>query len=139
MLDTSPYPMDFGSLRRGDYLPPERVEAIVDARRTAPDYRLRLLDLRAMVEIHFRSIGDLATVITDQEGLRILTHEEQSRHAPKRARRHMRGMGKAAQEFAGVDVAQLSVEQRQIHDEAQRRHSWRLQQMMKPKPPEIAP
>lgn len=138
-MDTSPYPMDFGTLKRGDYLPPERVEVIVGMRRTAPDYRLELLALCQSAELHFRSIGDIATVVTDQDGMRILTHEEQSRNAPKRARRHTRGMVKAAQEFAGVDVAQLSAEQRQIHDEAQRRHSWRLQQMMKPKPKDLAP
>ncbi len=131
------FPLDFASLRRGDYLPPETVETAVLAQRSDPTYRIRTLALRDEIRMHFQRAGDIATVVFERDGLRILTHQEQADYAPAREARGMRQILTARIEGGAVDLAQLGDEQRQRHERWLLRNSWRAQQLLKPPPPEL--
>lgn len=137
-MDAQRWPLDFEALKRGDYLTPEIVEGAVQCSRFDKNYRLEVLRLRAMIQDSFVSRGDLVTVVSERDGLRILTHSEQADYAPEREARSVRQMMLAKAEGAAVDLKQLSDEQRQRHERWMLRASWRLQQALKPPPPELS-
>lgn len=131
------FPLDFDSLKRGDYLPPEAVESAVLAKRLDPNYRIYALGLRDKIREHFASHGDIVTVVFERDGLRILTHSEQADYAPQREGRAIRQIITAQCEGRAVDLAQLGDEQRTRHEGWLSRNSWRMQQLRKPPPPEL--
>lgn len=132
------FPLDFDTLKRGDYLPAEVVEQAVLASRTDPDYRVRTLVLRDEIRRHFREHrADIVTVVSEKDGLRILTHREQADHAPRRERRAISQIMVAQVEGRAVDVAQLQDEQRERHERWLHRNSFRIQQLRKPPPPAL--
>jgi len=133
------FPLDFDKLQRGDYLTPEQVEAATLKPRTDPQFWAAALQLRSMILAHFRARGDLVTVISEGDGLRILTHAEQAEYAPQREERAVRQLVLSHAEGKAVDVAQLSDDQRQRHERWMLRNAFRVQQALKPPPPEIAP
>ena len=133
------FPLDFDKLRRGDFLTPEQVEAATLKRRSDPQFWAAALQLRAMILAHFRARGDLVTVTSDGDGLRILTHAEQAEYAPQREERAVRQLVLSHAEGKAVDVAQLSDEQRHRHERWMLRNAFRVQQALKTPPPEIAP
>lgn len=138
-MNGEPFPLNFDDLKRGDYLPPEDVEkATLTSRSDHKAFRIRALQLCKQIRGHFlRTLGDTVTVVFDGDGLRILTHQEQFEHAPKRADQALRQIALSQQEASAVDVRQLSDEQREQHDRFIRKNSWRLQQIRKPPPPEL--
>lgn len=133
------FPLDFDKLQRGDILSPEQVEAAVLKSRTDPDYRLRCLGLRNMIEAHFADVrGDIATVVVRNDGLQILTHAEQAEYAPMKQAQAIRAYRKRHLELGAVDAAQLpSDEARQRLARAQELSGWRVQQLLKPPPKEL--
>ena len=137
-MDAQRWPLDFEALKRGDYLTPEIVEAAVQCSRFDKNYRLEVLRLRTMIQDSFVARGDLVTVVSERDGLRILTHSEQADYAPEREARSVRQMLLAKAEGAAVDLKQLGDEQRQRHERWLLRASWRLQQALKPPPPELS-
>lgn len=138
-MDAQRFPLDFEQLKRGDYLNPELVEAAAQCSRFDKAFRLKVLRLREMIRAHFLAKGDLVTVVSERDGLRILTHSEQADYAPEREERAISQMLLARAEGIAVDLQQLSDEQRQRHERWNQRIGWRTQQLMKPPPPELMP
>jgi len=136
-MDPRPFPLDFNLLRRGDYLTPEQVEDATLTTRSSVDYRVAMLQLRDQILAHFLGLGDVVTVVTEKDGLRILTHAEQAEYAPTREQRAVRQLLISHAEGKAVDVSQLTDEQRERHNRWLLRNAWRLQQAMKPRPPEL--
>jgi len=138
-MNGEPFPLDFNSLKRGDYLPAEAVEKATLTERRDPNYRIKSLMLRDSIREHFRTVcGDIVTVVSVRDGLRILTHQEQAEYAPQRESKAMRQIAVAQIEGRAVDLKQLSEEQRSRHERWMHRNSWRLQQLRKPPPPELS-
>lgn len=134
------FPLDFDQLSRGDYLPAEVVEKAILAERSDPNYRIKVLGLRDQIRRHFREVhGDVVTIVSERDGLRILTHSEQSDYAPERERRAVSQIITAQIEAQAVDVSQLvDDDQRKRHDQFLHRIAWRTQQLRKRPPPQIA-
>ena len=62
--EASRFPLDFDSLKRGDFLSPEAVEEATLKQRTDPDYWRAVLRLKAKIVDHFKvAHGDLVTVV----------------------------------------------------------------------------
>jgi len=138
--EASRFPLDFDSLKRGDFLSPEAVEEATLKQRTDPDYWRAVLRLKAKIVDHFKvAHGDLVTVVQRGDGLRILTHAEQAEHAPMREERAVRQLVLSHAEGQAVDLSQLDSEQRQKHERWMLRNAFRVQQALKPPPPELAP
>jgi hypothetical protein len=137
--DLSRFPLDFDKLQRGGFLTPEQVEAATLKQRTDPQFWAASLQLRSLILAHFRGRGDLVTVISEGDGLRILTHSEQAEYAPMREERAVRQLVLSHAEGKAVDVAQLSDEQRQRHERWMLRNAFRVQQALKKPPPELMP
>lgn len=137
--DLSRFPLDFDKLQRGDFLTPEQVEAATLKPRTDPQFWAASLQLRSLILAHFRGRGDLVTIISEGDGLRILTHSEQAEYAPMREERAVRQLVLSHAEGKAVDVAQLSDEQRQRHERWMLRNAFRVQQALKKPPPELMP
>lgn len=138
--NTTPFPMDFSNLKRGDLIPPAEVERATMCRSDAPEFWHEQMQLRDDIRRYFRATyGDLVTIRMEGAGLRLLTHPEQAEYAPHRANRAVRQMLTAQAEAAAVDVKQLSDDQRKSHDRFLLRNAFRVQQMLKPPPPELMP
>lgn len=138
MSTPSRFPLDFDALQRGDFLAPEVVEAATLCKRTDSGYWAKLLRLRQEVRDHFQGKrGDLVTIVQEGDGLRILTHPEQAEYAPKREERAVQQLLISQAEGAAVDLAQLNTEQRQRHERWMLRNAFRVQQALKPPPPEL--
>lgn len=132
------YPLDFEVLRRGDFLSPEDVERATNTLRSVPDYWRKQLKLRDMIQEWFRdNRGDVVTVTCEQDGLRLLTHEEQSAYASRRGSRAVGQIMVAAVELSAVDVTQLSENTQATHARRNYLASFRAQQLMKPPPPRL--
>jgi hypothetical protein len=138
-MDAQRFPLDFQALKRGDYLTPQQVEQATLTPRDHRNYRVEMRQLRDQIMAQFLTRGEVVTVITENDGLRILTHAEQSEHAPTREQRAVRQMLIARAEGAAVDLQQLTDDQRQRHERWEQRSSWRLQQVLKQPPPELMP
>ncbi len=137
--DGQRFPLDFDKLQRGDFLTPEQVEAATLKRRTDPQFWAASLQLRSLILASFRARGDFVTVVSEGDGLRILTHAEQAEYAPQREERAVRQLVLSHAEGRAVDVLKLSDEQRHRHERWMLRNAFRVQQALKPPPPEIAP
>lgn len=133
------FPLDFDQLHRGDYLPPEVVEKAVLTDRGDANYRIKVLGLREQMRRHFREVhGDVVTIVSERDGLRILTHSEQSDYAPERERRAISQIITAQIEARAVDVTQLvDDDQRKRHDAFLHKIAWRTQQLRKRPPPQL--
>lgn len=137
-MNTSPFPMDFEPLQRGSYIPPETVESATMVRRSDPSYRVRALGLRDQIRQWFvETHGDFVTIVSENDGLRILTHEEQADYAPQREGRAIRQIMVAQAEGRAVDLALLGDEQRARHERWLHRNAWRAQQLRKAPPPQL--
>lgn len=138
--EPSRFPLDFDSLKRGDFLSPEAVEEATLMERSDPHYWRAVLRLKAKIMDHFQvKHGEIVTVVQRGDGLRILTHAEQAEHAPMREERAVKQLVRSHAEGQAVDLTQLDAEQRQKHERWLLRNAFRVQQALKPLPPEIAP
>jgi hypothetical protein len=136
-MEAQRFPLDFQALRRGDYLTPEQVEDATLTPRHSRLFRPAMLQLRDEIMAYFRSIGQVVTVTTEHDGLRILTHAEQAQHAPTRARKAVEQMMTALAESKAVDVQQLTDEDRLRHERSLLRLGWQNQQLTKAQPPKL--
>lgn len=134
------YPLDFDALNRGDLIPAERIEGIFNITRYQEAFRFKSMHLAAQIEAHFLAVrADVLLVKHEGDDLRLLTHQQQAAEAQRRASAHISGFGRAIVKAAGVDVAQLTDEERERHDRFLHVSTFRLQQLRKRPPPQIAP
>lgn len=131
------FPLDFDALNRGDYLSAEAVEKATLARRSDDGFWHKVLRLKEMIRDHFESRGEIVTVRSEGDGLRILVHTEQAEYAQDRERRAIKQVLISRKEAQGVDVLQLGDEQRERFERWKHRNAFRTQQMLKPPPPRL--
>lgn len=74
------YPFNFDGLARGDFLSRDAIEERMPEvkGKNHDEFKLFLLGLRDKIALHFEHKGDLAYIKCEVDGLRILTHLEQS-------------------------------------------------------------
>ncbi len=107
----------FDTLQKGDYLPPTMCARAIGAQPGEPDYWRGLLSLRDYVVNELEARGVYVTVRTRRDGLAILTDSEAAIYngeaVPRQAHKKM---CKAHRRNLLVDVAQLSPDERVLHD-----------------------
>lgn len=136
--DPSRWPLDFERLARGSFIPPEKVESATMKERTSPTYWCAVLRLRSQIQDWFREHrGDIVTVVSQGDGLKILTHEEQAVYSRRREMHGMRQILTAQVEGRSVDLDQLADDHRAKHEAWLSRNAFRIQQMRKRPPPRL--
>lgn len=104
------------TLNKGDTIPSRIIRAASGTKPDTDDYRIAQLQTRAVVEKHFADRGIIITVRSRAHDVRILTDAEASVCCGDRSRHGLRKMGRAKRGLEGVDVAQLTDEERVEHD-----------------------
>lgn len=112
----SKHPIDYDSINKGDYIPPDVCESILRTKRDHKKYSLRLCNLAKHIEKELRIRSRPATVVTEKDGITILTDADASRYAVDWRDRRYRGMKKDLRRLAQVDVNNIPEAERKKHD-----------------------
>lgn len=118
VMSSNQYPFDFDGLQRGDSLSHEMIISLMPEAqlKVGDDYKWFLLGLRDKIQIAFQDRGDMAYVKVEGEGLRILTHAEQTEYLAKEQEATRR---KAKRQYlfqANVDPTQLTPDEKREHE-----------------------
>lgn len=111
------HPFDVNQLQKGDFISAERCEAVLGVKRSARHYRLELLKLKDQIERQWLDLRDeVITIECERDGLLIDTDERAVGTNRIRRRGHVRGLEHAQVRQMGVDVSNLTPEQRDQHE-----------------------
>jgi hypothetical protein len=112
------HPVDVLTLRKGEWLSPDRCEAIVGVRRIHESYRLKLLALGSVIAKQWSDYRDeIVTIKCERDGLLICTDDQAVDENRKRRRANVRGLERAHVRQAGVDTSNLSTKElRELHE-----------------------
>jgi hypothetical protein len=111
------YPFDTDVLEKGSYVQPETIERAYGVRRSDKNYGLTLMRAGDFVEGRFLDRGEVVTIESHKDGLRILTDEEQVSYNEARDKHHLRGLGRVQRRRLGADRSKIaSDELRARHD-----------------------
>jgi hypothetical protein len=137
--DPTRWPLDFAALRRGDVLSADAMEAATGRTRDSEDYWRHLLRIKQMVVDYFEEAGDAGVIVTTRDdGLQILTDEEAAIYVQDRARKARKDFAWSVLKGSLVDRNKLTNETRASLDRWLIVNSFRLQQLRKTPPPELA-
>lgn len=109
-------PIDYDAAKKGDYLDPDFVEAIVEVSRKDCRYSLRATNLAQQIERELWERGKQYTVCIRDHGIAILTDVEASAYNQDRWEYHQRGLGRSHRKMAAVDIALIPEDVRKKHD-----------------------
>jgi hypothetical protein len=104
------YPFDFDSLQKGEFIPPEKIEAIVKLPRDHQYYSLKVLALREQIETELDARGRPVNVKSEKGGLRILTDEEARPYAEGLFNQAARALRRSHLRSCIIDTTNLSDE-----------------------------
>lgn len=113
---TERWPVDWDSLKKGDFIDRERCEKIVDCPSDSPKYALKLLSFKETVEREMADRGKPVTVRVDHGSLKILTDSEASAYNEDRQRASLRAFSRGHRRNVAVDVAELNDEDKAKHE-----------------------
>lgn len=117
MSEQTEYPFDTDVLEKGSCVPPETIERAYGVRRNEKNYGLTLMRASNFVEGRFLDRGEVVTIESHKDGLRILTDEEQVSYNEARDKHHLRGLGRVQRRRLGADRSKIaSDELRARHD-----------------------
>lgn len=126
-MSTERFPIDYDTLQKGDYISPEDCERIIAAHkdqggqrvtRAHRIYSLRLMVVADEIERECWKLGKRFRVVTDRDGLRVLTDPELAEYAREKFHRHERGLLRENAHARTVDVQLLTDDQRVAHERA---------------------
>ncbi len=129
MIETNKYPIDFDALEKGDIITNEQLEKITGHKFGSPKFAWAVIGLREKI---FKNTGYTSTHNQDI-GLRNLTDTEASLYNEKDFHNKRRGMFRANQKMANVDVAKLSSTAKDLHERKLLNQSRVLSAMRSPK------
>jgi hypothetical protein len=114
--DIAYYPLDFETLKKGDSIPPARLEQLTEQTRGTDSYNLAVLALRERIVRECRDRGKNFTVAVVKGALRILTDEEAAVYNVRTFRAGFRRSGHSLRRLAKVNTAALSDPQKKEHE-----------------------
>lgn len=106
------YPLDFDALKKGDYIPPERIEEIfqIKLEDDIKAFHLKLLGLKEQIEDRLWARGETATIKIEKDGVRILLDSEAADYNEESFNQALRKAGKAHHRNLHVNVGLLEDE-----------------------------
>lgn len=112
MIETNKYPIDFDVLEKGDVISNEDLEKITGHKFGTAKFSWAVIGLQGKI---FKNRGFTSTH-SQTVGLRILVDSEASVYNDKDFHNKRRGMFRASKKMAAVDVSQLSLTARDLHE-----------------------
>lgn len=125
--NATPHPIDFESLKQGDFIAPDIVSDVTGISPKNRAYGLAQLKARDIIESGLADCGHCWILRSEGDGLRILTDEEASVYKERMMRARIRGFGRDLRQMQHIDVGKLTEERRHKHDEHMVRASLFLQ------------
>lgn len=116
-MNTTPYPLDFDALKKGDRIAAETIKRITGKEPGSDEYNFGRLRLRQQIqdEIEERR-GETVTVKNNGDGLVILTDTEATEHNHRQFKTNIRALHERHFRMMGVDREQLDGETIAKHD-----------------------
>lgn len=116
--DVEIHPFDVMTLSKGDWLSPDRCEAVIGVRRDRPQYRLKMLALaEEIARLWHRERSEVVTLTQERDGLLICTDDQAVMVNKERRVQHVRGLERSLVRQGGVDTTKLSTdEHRSLHE-----------------------
>lgn len=115
-LEIRYFPLDFDALKKGDTIPPDRLEQLTGCERGTSKYQLAVLTLRERIVKECHERGREFTVAIIKGALRILTDSEASLYNARAFKGKFRGAGRALKRAARVDTSNLDDGQKKEHE-----------------------
>lgn len=109
------YPIDYETLEKGDSIPIERCESILDIQRGDSLYQLGLLKLAQTIMDAMMEHGRPVQVVQDHGALRVLTDAESSSYQDRRADRALSQMREGVRQLGHCDVSTMSDYEKALH------------------------
>lgn len=116
MNEVSRSPFDFESVRKGMTIPADVIEAVVKVPRTQKRYDLAKLEFVEAIKHYHLSRGVELSIRHEGDGIHVNTDAEQSEYEFEQSMLQIRRFGRKARLLHGVDVSQLTPEERQLHE-----------------------
>lgn len=129
MMNAAPYPMDFDSIQKGDYIPPDTVERITGVEQMHRDYGLAVMKLQERIERECADRGYAVVTKQAKGGIAILTDEEAVTYCDRAFILKMGGMRTAHGKMLGIDRTSLSETATKQLDRSVHVNGWTLKAM----------
>lgn len=110
------YPLDFDALYKGDEVPVEKLQEIIQHPVASDEYRFAVMALAQRITDELSERGIEAVVVQRKGGLRILTDSEASIHCYNEAQRGYKMIGRNLKRQIVVDQTALTEEERRMHE-----------------------
>lgn len=132
------WPLDFEQVKRGDVIPWQVLEKILNCKRSDAVYGKRCMALASKIQLHFAAYRrDGVLVVVRNHNMHVLTHAEQVKEAQRQAAIGARKIAMALIAVQNVDTAELTREEREEHARTQHVLSFKAQQLRKRPPPAL--
>ena len=102
------YPIDTDTLKKGQYLSPEKLETITMYKAGTDKFALAVLAIRQFIERETEKNGRHLLCKQEGKGLRILTDSEAAKYKPKRFDNSLKGMFRQVKDMLRIDTMQLT-------------------------------
>jgi len=116
MNDVTRFPVDYDALAKGDVIPAKELSRIVGEPMRSYEYQYKITALTKEIETELWSRGKPWTVRIRNGDIVILTDAEASDYNAERVDKMRRGIYRSHRRMMAVDVAQLTTEERALHD-----------------------
>lgn len=116
MNTTSKHPVDYDSLHKGDYIPPEVTQSIIRVNREDKMFSLRLTALAEHIEKELIIRNKHATCVCEHDGIRLLTDSEAAIYLRGVREQSINRMRRTLRRMVRVDTGALTECERQSHD-----------------------
>ena len=118
-METQFHPLDFETLKKGDYITPEQAAEITGKNASDPKFALALLNLKERIRREMQAQKRPITAKVERGGIRILNDPEASNYNDKQAKGALRKLGRCVSQL-------LYVDQRKLNNGEQRTHEHRI-------------
>lgn len=129
------HPIDVTTLSKGDTLPIEQVEQIVNCSRSSPAFAFKTLSLKGWIERSLRNHGKIWTLCVHHGAIRILTDVEAVGYNFRQHKVGCRKTRRSLRRQIAVDVGNLTAEQKAEHEKMLTRQAGVVAAMNRKKPP----
>jgi hypothetical protein len=125
-MNTTRYPVDFDTLKKGSVVTAETIEAYAQAKPETKAYNFAALSLCKDVETYLAQTGIYATVCIRANQIHVLTDEEAAEYNKAKYEQGRNRMFQAHRRNSAVDVSMLADDQRAQHERTLQRHAFEL-------------
>jgi hypothetical protein len=115
-MQTQFHPLDYETLKKGDYITPEQAQEITGKKMNDPKFPLALLNLKERIRREMQAQRRPITAKVEQLGIRILSDPEASNYNDKQASSALRKLGRSVKRLLQVDQRNLDDGETKVHE-----------------------